>query len=328
MIIRIFRSTYQSQIIIILLFAVVLWLTAFINPPELPAALTVTPFQDAYAGLEGGWLMTLLALALMLVQGGLLTLISGNYRILGLTNLLPMLVYLIFMSFSKNYLTLNPALVSNLFVILFIRKLIANHGQREVLLEWFNASLLIGVAALFHPANLMLLLLLWTTFVIYRIYKLREWIISFLGILMVGLFYAFYLFWIEKLDNGFLYITDFYSGFPGALPDSLPLDLYAFLGVLAFLALITVPRMIFKLDENIIRTRKRLNVVIFHALLIVAGGLLFPDQWMFFMIQLFIPLSFTVSRLIANIRKEKIKDWVLMLLLVSIVYERIIDFLM
>ncbi len=328
MIIRIFRSTYQSQIIIILLFAAVLWLTAFINPPELPAALTVTPFQDTFAGLESSWLITLLALVLVLIQGGLLTLITGNYRILGLTNLLPMLIYLVFMSFSKNHLTLHPAMVSNLFVILFIRQLIANQGQREVLLEWFNASLLIGIAALFHPANLLLLLLLWTTFVIYRIYKLREWIISFLGILVVGLFYAFYLFWTENLDSGFLYIADFYSGIPGALPKSLPLDLYAFMGVLAFLTLITVPRMIFKLDENIIRTRKRLNVVIFHALLIAAGIILFPDQWMFFMIQLFIPLSFTVSRLITNIRKEKIKDWILMLLLVSIVYERIIDYLM
>lgn len=86
--------------------------------------------------------------------------------------------------------------------------------------------------------------------------------------------------------------------------------------------------MIFKLDENIIRTRKRLNVVIFHAMLLVAGTVLFPDQWMFFMIQLFIPLSFTVSRLITNIRKEKIKDWILVLLLASIVYERIIDYLM
>lgn len=328
MIIRIFRSTYQSQIIIILLFAAVLWLTAFINPPELPAALTVTPFQNTFAGLEGGWLMTLLALALVLIQGGLLTLITGNYRILGLTNLLPMLVYLVFMSFSKNYLTLNPAMVSNLFVILFIRQLIANQGQREVLLEWFNASLLIGIAALFHPANLLLLLLLWTTFVIYRIYKPREWLISFMGILVVGLFYAFYLFWTEKLDSGFLYIADFYSGIPGALPKSLPLALYAFVGVLVFLTLITVPRMIFKLDENIIRTRKRLNVVIFHAMLLVAGTVLFPDQWMFFMIQLFIPLSFTVSRLITNIRKEKIKDWILVLLLASIVYERIIDYLM
>lgn len=325
MIIQIFRSSYQSQIVFILLLTALLWFTGFLQPAVLPEMVAESPFVSFYEELQNGWLMTSLGLVLLFIQAAVLVSATGNFKILGLTNLLPILIYVIFMSFSKDFLTLHPFLLSNFFVLPFIHQLLANQGKHEALLEWFNVSLLVGIAVLIHPGNIVLLALLWITLITYRIYKIREWIISVLGIGVVFSFYAVYLYWKNELATGFDFLINYLTHIPAPLPTSLPVSYWAFLGVFVFLMLITVPRMIFKLDENIIPTRKRLNVVIFHALLLLAASLLHAQQWTFFLFQLFIPVSFTVSRLLTNIRKEKIKDWILVALLVSIVYERLIN---
>jgi hypothetical protein len=322
MIFRVFNYTYQSQIFVILIAVTLLWLPAFTGAVPVQDTVDTSPFSLLYDSMQGGWIVSVAALALLVIQGAIIAAITGNYRILGLTNLTPFFFYILFMSFSSKMLTLNTALFSNFFVLLVIRQLIDNYGKKEPLLQWFNTSLLIGVATLIHPANIFLLILLWTTYFIYRIYQLREWIISLLGILFVFLLFALYLFFTDNFNAGMAQFFSYYAALPSALPQSIPINYWAFGGVFLFLVLITMPRMIFKLDENIIRTRKRLNVIIFHAIFLLATVVADPAAWEFFLFQLFIPLSFTVSRLVTNIRKEKVKDGIVIALLLAIIFER------
>lgn len=323
MIFKVFKYTYQSQIVVILIAAALLWFTAFTGVVPVPEPVAASPFAGLYNSLHGGWVVSVAALALLVIQGAILTAVAGNYRILGLTNLTPFFFYILFMSFSSQMLTLNTAFFSNFFVLLVIRQLIDNYDRKEVLLQWFNASLLIGIAILIHPANILLVVLMWTTFFIYRIYKLREWIISLSGIVLVFLIFGLYLFWIDNFSEGLARFASYYSTLPSSLPGSIPTEYWAFGGVFLFLVLITVPRMAIKLDENIIKTRKRLNVIIFHAVFLIACAAFDPAAWDFFLFQLFIPLSFTVSRLVTNIRREKIKDIIIIAIMLSIIFERV-----
>ncbi|MGM0566442.1 MAG: hypothetical protein ACQESX_06785, partial [Bacteroidota bacterium] len=304
MIYRWFSNTYQSQILLIIIAGALLWLPGFLEYPTPPAPPEVSPFYGWYDNMAGSLYLTIAGFILLMIQGAVLTATTGSYRILGMTNLSPFLFYLLFMSYNSNFLTLNPSLFSGLLGILIIRQLIANYGKKQPLLEWFNTSLLAGIAILIHPGNLYLLVLIWITLVIYQSYTFREWFISLTGLIAVLLFYGMYLFWIDDLPGSWQAFTSYYSQLPTSWPQSLPYAYLPFLAVFALLVLFTVPRMIFKLDENIIRTRKRLNVVIFHAVLLLIAIAVDPKAWSFYLFQLFIPLSFTVSRLVNNIRKE------------------------
>lgn len=319
-----FSNTYQSQILLIFMAGVLLWLQSFIEPVA-PASLTqASALYNWYINLSGSWYLTFAGFFLLIIQGAVLITITGGYRILGMTNLSPFLFYLLFMSYNSDFLTLNASLFSGFLVILIIRQLIANYSKKQPLLEWFNTSLLAGVAILVHPGNLYLLVLIWITLIIYQSYTFREWVISLTGLITVLLFYGMYLFWIDDLSGSWQAFVSYYSQLPSAWPQNLPFAYLPFLAVFALLVLFTVPRMIFKLDENIIRTRKRLNVVIFHAVLLLIAIALDPQAWSFYLFQLFIPLSFTVSRLVNNIRKEKLKDIVIVAIILSIVVERVL----
>ncbi len=325
MIYRWFSNTYQSQVLLIIIAGTLLWLPGFmehITPPALPEA---SPLYGWFDSMNGNLYFTIAGFILLMIQGAVLALTTGSYRILGMTNLSPFLFYLLFMSYNSNFLTLTPSLISGFLVILIIRQLIANYGKKQPLLEWFNISLLTGTAILIHPGNLYLLILIWITLIIYQSYTFREWFLSITGLITVLLFYGMYLFWIDDLSGSWQAFISYYTQLPASWPQSLPYAYLPFLSVFALLVLVTVPRMIFKLDENIIRTRKRLNVVIFHAVLLLIVVTIDPQAWSFYLFQLFIPLSFTVSRLVNNIRKEKLKDIIIIAIILSIVFERIIS---
>jgi len=325
MIYRWFSATYQSQILLIIIAGVLLWVPGFLEAVSPPLPPEASPFSGWYENMPGNVYLAISGFLLLMIQGVILNSITGRYKILGMTNLSPFLFYLLFMSYNSNALTLNPSLFSGFFVILVIRQLIANYGKKQPLIEWFNTSLMTGIAILIHPGNVYLLALIWVTLIIYQSYTFREWFISLTGLIMVFLFYGMYLFWTDNVSGGWQALLSYYSQLPSDWPQSLPYPFLPFLLIFSLLVLFTVPRMVFKLDENIIRTRKRLNVVIFHAIILLLAIIVDPQAWSFYLFQLFIPLSFTVSRLVTNIRKEKLKDIIIVAIIASIVFERIIS---
>lgn len=290
--------------------------------PPLPA-MEAAPLSNLLLDLPQNWITSVSALALLLIESFMISAITGRFKILRLTNLLPSLVYVLLMSFNQNLLTLTPSLVSNFFVIILFYYLFELYSAENTFFFTFNTSLAIGITMLLVPENAILLLLVWVTFVIYRSYGLREWIISLTGILVTGIF-TISIFYLnnnlQELFNSYtIYFSNFKPGYPKISTEYLP-----FIIVIGFLTLITVPRMAFKLDENIIRSRKRLNIVIFAIL--ISLGILFinPSFWEYTISALFIPLSITISRLIISIKKERNKDWVLLLIIIAIALERIL----
>lgn len=324
MLVRFFRYNYQLEILLILLVGGVLWAWGFNT--ALPATTTpqdVAPLSGFLNTIRPQWLNAALALLLVIVEAFMISSLTGRFKILGITNLLPSLVYIILVSYNQNLMALTPALLSNFFIIILLYHLFEIYNQREPYLLLFNASFLIGIAALLMPQNIFLILLIWITFVIYRSYTPREWLISLSGIVIVAAFVAT----IYYLNDSFQslltsyghYFRNMKTGVPDVSAEFLP-----FLALIAFYTLITVPRMIIKLDDNIIKTRKRLNVVIFHALIALVLVFVNPRFWEYYIYMLFIPLSITISRLIINIKKERNKDWVLILLLLTVLMERIL----
>ena len=323
MIVSFFRNNYQTEIFTILLASIILWLGGFnIDFPPLPS-LGVAPLSSPLFSIEHNWITSVIALLLVLLESFMISSIAGRFKIFRLTNLLPSLIYLLFMSFYQHFLTLTPALISNFFVILLLYYLLELYSKREPLLFIFNASFVMGIAALIIPENLILLLLIWITFVIYRSYSFREWAASLSGITVVFIFTASYFYLADNyqlfLESYASYFNNLKTGYPDISHQHLP-----FILVLGFFTLITIPRMIFKLDETIIRTRKRLNVIIFLALISLLVLFINPRYWEYHIYMLFIPLSITLARLIMSIKKERNKDWALLLIIIAIVIERVL----
>lgn len=302
---------------------ILLWLWGFsMIFPEIPA-IDAAPLAQPLINLEHNWITSAIALGILIIESFIISAITGRFKILRLNNLLPSLVYILLMSFRQDFLTITPALISNFFIIILLYYLFDLYFTHNHLLHAFNVSFIVGLATLLIPENLFLLLLIWISFIIYRTYGLREWIISVTGIVIVFLFTASFYYLNDSLDVFIQLYADYFESTQPGLP-SISGEFIPFILVIALFTLITLPRMIFKLDENIIRTRKRLNVVIF--LIIIGLGMIFinPANWHFNIYLLFVPLSISISRLIISLKKERNKDWLLMLIILTIILERIL----
>jgi hypothetical protein len=318
-----YRQNYQAQLLLLLILSAILWVMAFIKPTTSVWDETLSPFLfTAKIIIPGKWWSELPALFLVVVEGAMLADMTGRSKLLGRTDLTPAIVYVLLMSYNTHYLSLNEALVNNFLVIALIRTLVNVFDDQKNLLKWLNASLLIGILTLLQPLNGLLLFLLWTTFIIYRINTIREWIVSLLGFFLVALFYYFYLFWFDLISVFHHHLGDFLKEISLSLPQWHRREM-PFIFVSIFMMLLLIPRLALLLDENTIKSRKILNVIIFHGFYATLALFLAGDNWPQFFFQLLIPLSIAFSRFLANSRFNKLKDILIIIIFLAVFYERI-----
>ncbi|MBL0046539.1 MAG: hypothetical protein IPP32_00340 [Bacteroidetes bacterium] len=201
MIVGFFKRNLTSSILFVPLIAGCLWIIGFIH--VLPAANKNTmPLFDwlCRATLKYPVLQMILAFLILIAQAFLLNYICDKYNILSKKTYFPALVYVIFMSCSKLLLTLHPILLANLFLLLSIERIFNSYHKDEAFGHVFDAGFYIGIASLFYFPALILFPMVWVGLIVIRTFVWREWIISFIGLLLPYLFIFTYYFWYDKVE--------------------------------------------------------------------------------------------------------------------------------
>ena len=203
MLIKVFRSDFSFQILIIALLAVLLWLNGFLHPIPMPSSDAIMPFYDLIKNVLGNisWLITSIGLILVLAEAVLLNLILTNHDMAPRNSALPAILYLMLMSWSPSVLTLHPALFVNAFLIIFLYYFLKVHEQKDAFKEVFSATLTLSLATFFDLPIFILFLLVWIGFMVYRTFTWREWVISVIGFFVPLLFAAVYYFLIGNLST-------------------------------------------------------------------------------------------------------------------------------
>ncbi|MCX6270207.1 MAG: hypothetical protein NTU44_03135 [Bacteroidetes bacterium] len=211
MLIRLFRSDFTFQFIILLILAVLLWLPALLNP--LPAAAAWSPF-GVYAVVVSvfnnlPFLRTLLAMLLVLTEGIFLTLLLTNHDLSPRNSAMPVIIYLIFMSWHPSMLTFHPAIFANAFLILFLYMFLNVYERPDAFKEVFSACFALSLSVFFDFSGVVFILLVWFGFLLYRVFSWREWAISLVGFCLPLLFAGFYYFWNDQFFIQIKRMTDF-----------------------------------------------------------------------------------------------------------------------
>jgi len=325
MLIKLFRKGYQIQIIIIVLLSGLLWSNGFITPPDIIPANDITPLYNIFTFIKSPLLNTIIAYLFMLTQAFMLSSITGKHKILNLTNLFPALIYVVLMSYNSNYLTLSPALLSNFIIILFFRVLLDIYNTKEPFFLQFRASTMAGIAFLISPANIILIVIIWGAYFIFRNSTLREWIISLLGFFMIMFFFASYIY---LSDSETMYLTAYKNYF-----SSIKLQIHIsntylipFFATTALISLIAISKILSTLQENIINTRKKLSVTIFYSIIIFITIFTSLQTIELQIFQLFITLSIIISILLLSVKKQRYKELIFSLILITVILEKILQY--
>jgi hypothetical protein len=266
MLIGFFRRSFFFQYFLLIFLAGALWAGAFVNPvlPDFDTNHYLMPGYHLVMIVIGdnALISVVLAFLLVLIQAFFLNYILIRNDLVPKNTLIPAMVYLILMSHSRTLLQLHPVIISNLFLIIILFNLFKVYTQEDAYTEIFNAGFLTAVGSFFYFPFLYFILFIWMTFIVYSLYKWRDWLIPFTGLITPYIFLLTYFFWSDEL---FL-VLDAYAGYYSTvafIPLYLQFSLIDWIiaGIIVLLFLWSFLKLIANIQERIISIRKQYGTI-------------------------------------------------------------------
>ncbi|KAF0129378.1 MAG: hypothetical protein FD155_2606 [Bacteroidetes bacterium] len=273
MFIRFLRSSFVSQYVLIVFTALILWLPAFISPPEPATADLLSPGYSFLLPFFAHFpfLSVLLAFLLLLFQAFLLNSILANYQMIGRVSSIASFVFVVVMSLSPEQTRMYPLLLALPLLLLAVAVMFRMYESVDNELDIFNTAFLISLASmLFFPVVVMIIWVYFSLFIM-RITKPRSWIIPIIGLFTPYLFLATYYFMQNQLiAKSLVYsaVTKVIS-FQIALP---PIVSLVTLGVLLLIVFKSFSLSYSNIVDNNISIRKRkaiMNAMIFTGMFLL-----------------------------------------------------------
>ncbi|MCR4827947.1 MAG: hypothetical protein K5864_00615 [Bacteroidales bacterium] len=178
-----FRQSKPSQIVIILMAVAALWARAFVMPVAPEASHSFAPIYEWLYG----WLAPTprlasgVALLLVLGEGILLNVLLYSKKVISTPTLFPLFLYVVAMSAMPGQLTLTPVLLVNLMLLGVMSQLLTTGSTKLSFDLNFNASFFLGLAAMCYLPALAYLVPMMFIFVVYKMYRWRDIVVSMLG---------------------------------------------------------------------------------------------------------------------------------------------------
>ena len=226
MLIGFFRSSFIIQYITLIIIAGGLWIGVFLKP----VAVTITGGMEIpiYSVLypwiaKLDWLVIPLAFIILLLEGFILNSVLIYHELVPKNSLIPSLVFFTIMSSSPVLLNIYPALIAIMFFIIFLNLILPLYEQENNLRAILSAGLILAIGSMIYLPLVLLLPFFWMCFLIFRILKWREWLISLIGFLIPYLYLAVYYFWTDKIPEA---ITAYKNYYMGILTIDFPLDFW------------------------------------------------------------------------------------------------------
>ncbi len=322
---RISKLGFLIQFVLFLALAFILWLPTFVHP--------VVPMHIASEGplynLLTIWLIKMpflsvcLAFALVLSLSFFLYIIGSVNDLVARENFLPAIFLLFLLSWNERLLVLHPLLPAGLLILLSIQTIMGMYGQQEPYRQAFTASASIGMASLFYLPAAYLILMLWFSFITYRIGSWREWIISLIGFLLPFVYLLSWLFWNDNFRIGVLSIITSINN-PGiGMYNLKPIEI-SWLLASALVLIITLTSVLNVIQDKLISLRRKSFIMINFSIacvfmVLLSGSPVFYSHQLFFL-----PLAFFMAASLSLIKKRLFLEIFLLLFIAFIVIIRVI----
>lgn len=327
MIHRIFRSGRGFQLIWIILVSVLLWMAAIIRPPSMPAAVSTDLLYNLILGVFSGTprLAVIVAWLLLMAQAAFLNSILTSNNLIPRDTYIGSFFYILLMSFSPLWLTLNPILLINALLLLSLKLILKASDKESAYKEFFSAGMLLGIASLFWFRAIYLLPLFWVCLIVFRIYSWREWLILHVGLLIVLLYVLVgYLLadrmqevahaWIEALLHPVFTMVSL-----GAFWTN-----YVFWAVCGLVFLVSVAGNISAMGEKLINIRKVITIMIWWIMFSSIVAFLHGENLLLSLPLILLPGSMLCGIYYYNVKRIFFSELLFLMLTASLILLRVV----
>lgn len=194
MLINIFKKNYPLQLVLLVIVPLVLWIPAFVNPPQVFQSKFDLPLYEVIfdATKQFQRMATVFAFLLVYLQALLFNHLLTRNHLCQKTTFIPAFFYILLMSCNVQTMTLSSILFSNLFLIIALHFFFKCHDKKEGIDEIFQSSFFLALASLFFAPSILFIFWMWGGLVVYKLYKWRSWGMSILGLITPYLLLSVY----------------------------------------------------------------------------------------------------------------------------------------
>jgi len=201
MVIRFFKTSYFSRLLVLILLILILWL-----PEMIIVTGNVSSGQTSFLTLNP-WIQQLLSIIIFLFIALLINQVATKHRLTDRNSYLTAFFFILIGSTSGVLTQMNPFLLATFFFTFFYQKVFDFQNSTKLITSTFNAGIFLGLASLFFPPAALLVLFAWFALLVYQADQWRAYVTIVLGILLPWFFVFSGYFWFNRLPEflaGFL----------------------------------------------------------------------------------------------------------------------------
>lgn len=319
MFIKLFKSGYSLQLIVLFVVAILLWVPSFIHPLSASHELSPAPFYNYvyYFLRKLPFLQIIIAFLLIILEAFLLNKILINNGVIRKNTFMTAFVYIILMSQNPELHTLYPALLSNFLLIIAFYYILKLYNETEAYAQVFNAGFLIGIASLFYLPAIFFIFIMWIGLIIFSIFLWREWLISLIGLLIPYFFLFVFYFWFDRLED---MIDNYFDFFRNIREFCFNLNVYQLiiLSIIALFVLLAINRILTLLNKKTISLRKKSIIMIWFFLISLITVVYASDTGIKYLALTFVPTASLIAYYFGDIRKKLVIEIIFIVMMILI----------
>ncbi len=322
MLIRLFRSTQISSLIILGVLAIIMsWLSYSFQFRIVPT--NNTPFYNlllkVYSGLPV-YAYFITVMLLVVSQALHFNWILNKHDVLYKASWMPAFIYLLISTILPPFFWFQPLIFANTILLFALDKLFYLYKNEHPLGFEFDSAFLMSLAALFYFPLIVFIIFYFISILILRPFSWRDWVVGILGFLLPFFFAFVYYFWNNMLMS--FYERIFISGIKKQIElQSVFLHGYTFTLILvALVSALSIVRLRANFYKNVSRTRLNQQVILFYFVCAVLTILVSNEELLYRFCILSLPLSIFVAYYLLSGKKIIVAEIVLWLLMGSWAY--------
>jgi hypothetical protein len=327
MFLKIFRSQSPVQFLLILPLFAGLWFNSFGNGMvQIPSNFDTGLYRFIITQITPYPVLTsIIAVLLVSLQAFVLNYFLIRNNLSFRNNLLPSFIFILLSGSTHSIAQLSAPLFASLFILLAIAELVSMYELKDPFTECFNAAFFITIASFFYFPAIFFFLLIWISFLIYRIISWREWIISFVGFFAGCILVWFYFFWNNQEQVIWHEVKQFFA-YPEHFKVEISRPIYIIWGIIILIFLGSLSNLMNHINEKVIAIRRKYWVIIFAFIIAVLSFLYANQQYRFHIIFFIIPVTIIINYAMLNRKKQRRSELILWLLTIAVIVSRIIGY--
>lgn len=318
MIVNLFRYSQNTSIAIILSLCVFVWMGISFNNFEMAEKSSSFLFNFLISPIKSIPLLQRFLLGIIIFwQCMLMNKMMIKEKIISIKSFYPALFYFLLISISPNIIYVNPTIISLIFLILSLRKILSIYLNKNAYKKIFESAFLISLAGLIHAPFLIFIPIVWIGMSIFSQIEWRQWILSVIAIIcpwyIMFSISEFYSIEHSSLDSSFLFLFKEGIKYSLNLGDLLCLIIYGFICSVALIELII------RLKQKNIKARKSYILLLWMIPLSLIYFLVSDDFFYMKIIVFCIPFSAAISNYILYNKSPIWQNFLILMLIISLI---------